>query len=465
MLTKEKLIFRVRIPNVYEINISADELVRKLLKLSETQNVCILDSCGVKHLDSQFLIAGINPLEVLEIEENKLEKSLSTFNEKLSENFTTFFTISYDFGLKLENLQQRKKEKTKFSEPDIFLATFDLIIIHDYQKQQTFFKGNKEKFEKFEKLLSQTPFFTPQKENENINKSQISSNFSKKEYLSKIKQIQELIRKGDTYQTNLTQQFCVELPKPLTPQQIFWNLRKNHPAPFASFFKRNKDYVVSISPERFFEIKDINKNSRQIRTSPIKGTRPRGKNKKKDLILKKELLSSEKDLAENTMIVDLLRNDIGRVCDYGSIRVEKLCGLEKHPSLFHLVSTVSGTLRKNVNYGDIIKAIFPCGSITGCPKIRTMQIIDELETSNRGLSMGTIGYSAPRLKPKKKNRTKVPIPSFHSSVAIRTMVIRNEEAIFNVGGGIVIDSKPEDEYEESLLKAKALFAAIGIKKF
>lgn len=153
------------------------------------------------------------------------------------------------------------------------------------------------------------------------------------------------------------------------------------------------------------------------------------------------------------MIVDLLRNDLGRVSEYGSVRVESLCELEEHPTFFHLVSTVSGELPIDASFSDILKAVFPCGSITGAPKISTMKVIDELEPTRRGLSMGAIGYHIP--------------PGFgipectDLSVAIRTMVVREGKATFNVGGGIVIDSDPESEYEETLTKAKALFSALG----
>ncbi len=154
------------------------------------------------------------------------------------------------------------------------------------------------------------------------------------------------------------------------------------------------------------------------------------------------------------MIVDLLRNDLGRVCEFGSVRVEKLCEIEEHPTLFHLVSTVSGTLKPAFNFADVLPAVFPCGSITGAPKISTMKIIDEIEKAPRGLSMGTIGLNI--------NGDNFSIPSgCDTSVAIRTMVIKNGVAEFNVGGGIVIDSDAESEYEEALLKAKALISAIG----
>ncbi|MBA3599645.1 MAG: chorismate-binding protein, partial [Acidobacteria bacterium] len=166
--------------------------------------------------------------------------------------------------------------------------------------------------------------------------------------------------------------------------------------------------------------------------------------------------------------VDLLRNDIGRICKFGSVAVEKLCDLETHPTLFHLVSTVRGELKENITFADILKAVFPCGSITGAPKISTMQIIDRLETTNRGLSMGAIGFSAQSSKfevQSSENKIKSSAfnlqPFIDVSVAIRTMVIKNQEAIFNVGGGIVIDSVPEDEFNESLLKAKGLLKALG----
>ncbi len=436
-----------------EIQLSADKLVQSLLKISESETVCFLDSCGVGYLESHLLIAGISPIEILNLTNKNANKTLNYFNEKLSDpNFAYIFTISYDFGLKLENIEPREKEFPTFPEPDIFLAVFDCLVVHDYTTHKTFLTGNEKRLDEIEKvLLNQT-------QNLNaglIGESKISSNFSSESYIETVKKIQELIRNGDTYQTNLTQQIRAELPENLNPQKIFWNLRKSHPAPFSAFIKRNDDFVISISPERFFKVQSskFKVQSSEISASPIKGTRPRGENAEDDLVLKNDLLTSEKDRAENVMIVDLLRNDIGRICEFGSVEVEKLCDLETHPTLFHLVSTIRGKLRKNVDFAEIIKAVFPCGSITGAPKIRTMQIIDELETTNRGLSMGAIGFSVQG--PKFKIQS-----SFDLSVAIRTMVIRGKEAIFNVGGGIVIDSEPEKEFEESLLKAKALLSAI-----
>lgn len=425
-----------------EIQLTADELVEKLLNLPGESNLCLLDSCGVSHLNSHLLVAGICPIEILEINENEAEKSLKILDDKIqNNNLSSIFTISYDFGLKLNRI---KSKHINITEPDIFLALFEVLIIHDYNLKKTFLRGNENKFDEIENLLLNAP----NSQTDLILKPpQISSNFTRKSYISAIEKIRELIRCGDTYQTNLTQQILAELPENLTPEIIFQRLRKSHPAPFASFIRRQNDVVISASPERFFKVEN-----RTISTSPIKGTRPRGKNLEEDLELRNELLNSEKDRAENVMIVDLLRNDLGRVCNFGSVKVEKLYDLEEHPTLFHLVSTVSGKLRENVNFSDILQATFPCGSITGAPKIRTMQIIDEIETVSRGLSMGAIGM---RIEAGTRH-------FFDLSVAIRTMVVRENEAVFNVGGGIVIDSLPENEYEESLVKARALLRSMNV---
>jgi len=230
---------------------SADLLVEKLLGLSQTQPICLLDSCGVSHLKSHFLICGINPLETFEISHKNPEKTLKFLDEKL-ENDKTFaiFTLSYEFGLKLEKITPRQKEFSH-DEPDVFLAIFDCLIIHDYNTNETWLIGNENRFDELENLLNSAEKlkFSAQKQQTNV-----QSNFTNPEYLEKIEEIKEFIRRGDTYQTNLTQQFTADLPENLTPQQIFYNLRKNHPAPFASFIQRNDSTVISASPERFFKV-------------------------------------------------------------------------------------------------------------------------------------------------------------------------------------------------------------------
>jgi para-aminobenzoate synthetase component I len=443
-----------------EINLSADQLIASLLALSEIEQVCFLDSCGVSHLGSHLLVAGINPCETFEISNENADETLEIFEQKLNENFASFFTISYEFGLKINKIKPRPKEFTAFQEPDIFFASFDNLIIHDYDTAQTFLAGDSDDFDDIETKLE--TFADQFNDLPNLQISEAKSNFTRADYIEKVEEIKELIRCGDTYQTNLTQQISADLPKSLSPQQIFYNLRKNNPAPFAAFLRRTNDFVISASPERFFKVerRQTSNNSTIISTSPIKGTRPRGDNSEEDEILRNELLNSSKDRAENVMIVDLLRNDLGRFCKFGSVEVEKLCDLEEHPTLFHLVSTIKGELHENTTISEIIRAVFPCGSITGAPKINTMRIIDRLETATRGLSMGAIGCLVKSEKLKENSRLHF---SMDLSVAIRTMVIRNNQAVFNVGGGVVIDSDAENEYEETLIKARSLLDALNAK--
>jgi para-aminobenzoate synthetase component 1 len=301
----------------------------------------------------------------------------------------------------------------------------------------------------------------------NSDSIRVTSEIPKREYTSKIEEIKELIRDGETYQTNLTQKISGTLPPGLSPQEIFLRLREKHPSEFSAFLDRGSDFVVSISPERFFRVRDLSPVSNaRIIASPIKGTRPRGRDPETDAKLMSELGASEKDRAENTMIVDLLRNDLGRVCEYGSVEVAELCEIEELPSLFHLVSTIEGDVRPGQRFSDLLRALFPCGSISGCPKLRTMEIIETLEPSPRGLSMGAIGHSLrtkdfPLLADAFGSKASDDAFCFDLSVAIRTMVIQNGRFEFNVGGGIVIDSDPDAEYAESLDKAKALLAALG----
>lgn len=428
---------------------TSDELVDRLLRLSETEPVSILDSCGIGNLGSRYLIAGIDPKLTRRLNSPVAEATLSGFASLLSSHDLAFiFTLSYDLGLKI---QIPRIEPRKSSEPDIFIQGFDHLVVFDYETDACFLTGNAERVAATEsKLLSLSPLNYDAIDDD---RSIVTSNFSKPAYLAAVEKIRELIRAGETYQTNLTQKFTADLPEPLSSSAIFRRLRRHHPAPFAAFIDRGEDHVISISPERFFRIDHAD---RTISVSPIKGTIRRGSTPDEDEKLRELLIKSEKNRAENTMIVDLMRNDIGRVCKFGSVTVEQLCAVESHPTLFHLVSTVSGDLREDVGIADVIKAVFPCGSITGAPKLRTMEIIDRIENSPRGLSMGAIGYSC--------QNPNFQIPRvMDMSVAIRTLVVRDRKAVFNVGGGIVIDSDPLSEFDESLLKAKAILSALNAK--
>lgn len=432
-----------------QLDLTADELVSPLLKLSETETVCILDSCGVGYLDSHLLIAGVCPVELIELNDTDVEATLHALEERLGGDLAAIFTISYDFGRKLLNIGTTNESCDPSSEPDIFLALFDSLIVHDYRIGKTTLHGNGFDLARRNALLRGN--ISDLKFEISNSSVRVKSNVTKVEYVKAINAIHEQIRCGNTYQTNLTRQLTARLPDDVTPQTIFTRLRRDHPAPFSAFITRPGSTVISASPERFIRVE-----GRHISTSPIKGTRPRGKNAASDAALRSELLASEKDRAENTMIVDLLRNDIGRVCEFGSVTAAKLCEIEEHPTFFHLVSTIEGQLRENTTISALLRAVFPCGSITGAPKISTMKIIDEIEPADRGLSMGAIGYYVPE-------NWAADLATFDLNVAIRTMVVRDGTATFNVGGGIVIDSEPEKEWDETATKATALMNAIGGK--
>ncbi len=462
-----KFAFRVKIATMSVLDLSADKLVSALLSLAAREHVSILDSCGVGHLGSHLLIAAIDPVEIFEISNDNPDKTLQLLDELLTGGTAAIFTLSYDLGRKMLRVGCFE-DRFQSPEPDVFVACFDVLIIHDYETGMTKLVGNRARFDAIERKLR--PEISDLKFETGKHFVAVTSNFSKFEYLAAIESIKESIRDGVTYQTNLTQQLTAQLPNELTPEFTFARLRRDHPAPFSAFIKRLDSTVISASPERFFSVRK-GKNttvsecadSMVITTSPIKGTRPRGNDDLTDDLLRHELLTSPKDLAENTMIVDLLRNDLGRVCEYGSVKVKKLCELEEHPTLFHLVSTINGDLISGAKPSDILRALFPCGSITGAPKISTMRIIDEIEPTPRGLSMGAIGYYLPENFDDSDSCLQPLVSCLDLSVAIRTMVIRDQMATFNVGGGIVIDSDPESEYAETLTKAKALLNAIGGK--
>ncbi|MEO6907998.1 MAG: aminodeoxychorismate synthase component I [Abditibacteriaceae bacterium] len=261
------------------------------------------------------------------------------------------------------------------------------------------------------------------------------------EYSKAIEMILRYIADGDIYQANFVLRFERELK--VSPSQLFDRLLQQHPMPFSALLEWDDLAIVSNSPERFLRVCD-----RQIRAQPIKGTCPRGGNQEEDDALKVLLQHSSKDRAENVMITDLMRNDLGRVCEYGSVAVSQLCQIESFPTLHHLVSVIEGKLRDNLDALDAFGAAFPCGSITGAPKIRAMQIIDELEPVPRGVSMGALGYL-----------------DFNGNadwnVAIRTVLCKNGKASFHAGGGIVAGSTATDEWNEMQLKAAAISQELG----
>jgi para-aminobenzoate synthetase component I len=270
----------------------------------------------------------------------------------------------------------------------------------------------------------------------------LRSTFTHRGYLDAVGRVREYIIAGDVFQANLSQRFQTGIPG--APFDLYRRLRRRNPAPFAAYLDYGELAILSASPERFLR---LDQPRRLIETRPIKGTRPRGLGPMHDAALGRALAESQKDRAENVMIVDLLRNDLSRVCRPGTVRVPELFALEHHPTVHHLVSTVVGELEPGADAGDLIRAAFPGGSITGAPKVRAMEIIAELEPTQRGVYCGSVGYISVT-------------GAMDTSIVIRTYLALRGQVYFQAGGGIVADSDPELEYRETLDKARGLIETL-----
>jgi para-aminobenzoate synthetase component 1 len=371
----------------------------------------------------------------------------------------------YDLCHFLERLPRRAEDDLHL--PDCALGFYDVVVAFDHLEGEAFIissglpeleprtaeKRARARTEELLGLLHNTRSKTESRQEIDTrptlarkagakarNYSDFASNFTLTEYLSAVQKAKQYIAAGDIYQVNLSQRF--EVPITTGSFSVYDRLRQVSPAPFAAFLNFPEVAVASASPERFLRV-----TGRRIQTCPIKGTRPRGKEVSEDEQLAWDLQHSPKDLAENTMIVDLERNDLGKVCRYGSVEVMKFASLEAYSNVFHLVSTVEGELRPEVGHIDCLSACFPGGSITGAPKIRAMEIIDELEPTCRSAYTGAIGYLGWD-------------GNMDLNIVIRTLLMARGKGWFQVGGGIVADSDPEAEYQETLDKAAGLFAAL-----
>ncbi|MBW1693435.1 MAG: aminodeoxychorismate synthase component I [Deltaproteobacteria bacterium] len=352
--------------------------------------------------------------------------------------------LSYDLKDRLEKLPRTSVDRLRL--PHIYFVAPSIIVVHDKITDSTRLCITKRTGLEQGDVDIDLAFFKqtlsakrPKYGSFNGDPEGFKSNFIKSNYIHAIEKIKEYIVAGDIYQVNMSQRF--EMTFEGDTFSLFKTLYEKNPAPFFAYINAGNHQIVSTSPERF-----LLQTGKKVETRPIKGTRPRGKTQDEDKKLGLELKQSKKDDAELSMIVDLLRNDIGKVCKAGSVRVAEHKRLEAYQNVYHLVSIVEGELDKGRDAVDLLKATFPGGSITGCPKIRTMEIIDELEPDRRHIYTGSIGYI-----------------SFHNtmdlSIAIRTATICNGKIFFSVGGGIVFDSNPLDEYEETIHKGRTLMEA------
>ena len=350
--------------------------------------------------------------------------------------------FGYDLGRILEDLPEKAKSNPDM--PDMAVGIYDSVIAFDHEKNQSWIITHAPDYDTAKRkqgyLLSlaehsETP---PEQANTKLN---WTANFSRHKYETTIQKVIDYIKKGDIFQANIAQRFDAELPEDFDPFAHYMRLRRKNAAPFATFMNFGSVKIASASPERFLSSKQG-----LVFTQPIKGTRALSKDPTVDKQTRDTLQNSEKDRAENTMIVDLLRNDLSKACKTNSIKVHELCGLETFASVHHLVSTIRAELKKNKTAIDLLKGCFPGGSITGAPKIRAQQIIEELEPTRRGPYCGSAGYIGFD-------------GSMDTNILIRTLVYDSDGVSLQSGGGIVVDSNPAEEYQETLDKAAAMFTS------
>ena len=357
--------------------------------------------------------------------------------------------FGYELGRQLERLPATTKDE--LGTPDCYLNFYNFAIVLSHESGKVFLShfqpeaaaaamSREEVLDEIYKAPAGVYEQVQAKYSRKVDLS-VGNDFTEETYSQAVRRILDYIFAGDVYQVNLTQRFQIDLSG-TRPWQVFKHLMDLNPAPFAAYLNFENQTVVSSSPERFLFVR-----GRYVETRPIKGTVKRHSTPAEDAANRQWLFQSEKNRAELAMIVDLMRNDLGRCCRPGSVRVRAFPELESYASVHHLVATITGELAPGQSVVDLVKATFPGGSITGAPKIRAMEIIDELEPVTRGIYTGSIGYLG-----------------FNSvsdlNIAIRTIVIQHDKAYLHAGGGIVADSEEQSEYEESLVKASKLIEAV-----
>ena len=351
--------------------------------------------------------------------------------------------FSYDYGRKFEDIKTRHPKKINM--PEALWVFYDVLIIEDKEERTTYLtaRGETQDGETLLDHLEKEILSVGDAETlgKHRNLAEFTPNFEKEEYKQTVDRMISYIVEGDIYIANMTQQLNAKSDK--APYDVYRYLRTYNPAPFAGYFNYGSFQIACASPERFLKVQDG-----KIETRPIKGTRKRGETAQEDEALKAELAASSKDRSELLMIVDLERNDLNHVCKPGTVEVTEHFKVETYATVFHLVTTIVGEMQDDLQVMDLISAAFPGGSITGAPKIRAMEIIDELEHDRRGLYTGSIGYLSLD-------------GNCDLNIVIRTAVCQDGVYHLGVGGGITCESELEFEYEETLQKARAVLEAIA----
>lgn len=412
-------------------------------ELFERPNFVLLESS----LGGRYTIAAWEPSQVLTAEIGR--PFFPVFAEELRRGPRVESALPFAggwIGYLGYELYSEIEPKVAPREPDLIpkavMAFYDTFYLYDHRRQQAYLCSLPSAGDPFRLLRGDSRAAGRASRPAKVRGRILSSpDHPHREYLVSAKRILDLIAAGDCYQVNLSQRFSEAFEG--DAYDLYERLRTASPSPYAAYLNLGDAQILSSSPESFLSV-----DGRHVVTRPIKGTRPRGDTDIEDAALKEELAMSEKDRAELLMITDLERNDLGRVCEPGSVRVTDLGRVETYPQVHHLVSTITGDLAEGRDVVDLLRAAFPGGSITGAPKIRAMQIIRELEPCARNVYCGAVGYVSLNGKAQ-------------FNVAIRTMILKNKTAYFWGGGGIVADSNSEKEYEEALTKVKGIFEALS----
>ncbi len=454
-----------------------EEVLNLIDNFLEEKNSFIFESVEKGKIKGRYTIFGKNPDKIWEfnnnnsylIQKNKkrklndkpeklIEKIIEDFKFETPKNLPKICSLisgyfSYDSIRYIEKIPNNCKNDLNL--PDVRLLRPRTLVIHDNYKKEIFYISNIFKDEKiksyqnkYEEVKSDLFKLLIQSSIKNIDKKiiqkskniKVKSNTSKNKFLSIVKKAKKYIKLGDIFQVVLSQRFEAKLTK--KPLDIYKKLRVTNPSPFMFFFNFEDFQIIGASPEILVRLRD-----NKITVRPIAGTRPRGKTKKEDLFYERDLLKDKKELSEHLMLLDLGRNDAGKVSKINSVKVTESFIIERYSHVMHIVSNVIGEYNKKFSKFKSLLAGFPAGTVSGAPKIRAMEIIDELETTKRKVYAGGIGYFAAN-------------GEFDTCIALRTAVAKNKKFYVQAGAGIVADSKPKNEYEETVNKAKALINAL-----
>lgn len=415
---------------------------------SRFESVCYLNSNTLsnnssKDYSSFECIVAVDSIDEIIIDTKEAFVSLKNFHNRKNDWLFGFF--SYDLKNEIEDLTSENFDGIKMPVMHFFQPKFIFIIKRDEVRIDYLeeLSDREELNTLFEQVNSLEPGVHPECPGFGI---RLKNRISKEQYLASVHKLKKHIKHGDIYEVNFCQEFYAEGAK-IDPLQAYLHLNEISQSPFSCFYRLNDKYLMCASPERF-----IKKTGQKLISQPIKGTIKRGATREEDEKLMGDLLNSPKERSENVMIVDLVRNDLSRTAKKGSVKVEELYGIYSFKQVHQMISTISSELRDDIHFVDAIQSAFPMGSMTGAPKIRAMELIEQYESTKRGLYSGAVGYITPE-------------GDFDFNVVIRSILYNSTEKYvsFMAGGAITDKSLPEKEYEECLLKAKAMFEVLDLK--